>query len=244
MKRNPNRTVTKACRWCDAQFTIPKCRDGREHFCTPACRLAAREAKSKADLAERTRTCATCGGQFVARGWQIRTGIGRYCSKACALPCLESGRTPETVVKRVASRKASRLAGLWAPKTGPDHPSWKGGPEAYRQRLKESGKLREHTRKYRAKNPEKVREFVRRRQGRKLGRLPRGTIKRIGFAQRWRCAACATGIRQAFHMDHIMPLALGGQHEPSNIQLLCGPCNVRKSAKHPVDFMQSRGYLL
>lgn len=41
-----------------------------------------------------------------------------------------------------------------------------------------------------------------------------------------------------------MPLAKGGEHTPFNIQLLCPRCNVRKSAKHPVDFMQENGYLL
>jgi hypothetical protein len=34
-------------------------------------------------------------------------------------------------------------------------------------------------------------------------------------------------------IDHVMPRALGGNDCMSNLQLLCGPCNRRKAAKHP-----------
>jgi len=44
---------------------------------------------------------------------------------------------------------------------------------------------------------------------------------------------------EGFHLDHIMPLALGGLHEDSNLQLTCPICNLRKSAKHPDDFLRS-----
>jgi 5-methylcytosine-specific restriction endonuclease McrA len=47
-----------------------------------------------------------------------------------------------------------------------------------------------------------------------------------------------------YHIDHIMPLALGGSNTDDNIQLLRQRCNNQKCAKHPVDFMQSRGFLL
>ena len=35
-------------------------------------------------------------------------------------------------------------------------------------------------------------------------------------------------------VDHVMPRALCGPHVMSNLQLLCGPCNRRKHAKHPI----------
>ncbi|WP_269759257.1 HNH endonuclease [Variovorax sp. E3] len=75
-------------------------------------------------------------------------------------------------------------------------------------------------------------------------RLPRGTVKKIGGLQRWRCACCEVDIRFRFHMDHVISLAAGGEHAPLNIQLLCKTCNLKKSAKHPVDFMQQMGKLL
>jgi 5-methylcytosine-specific restriction endonuclease McrA len=45
-------------------------------------------------------------------------------------------------------------------------------------------------------------------------------------------------------MDHIIPLALGGTNTDDNIQLLRAKCNKQKGAKHPIDFMQQRGFLL
>ncbi len=46
------------------------------------------------------------------------------------------------------------------------------------------------------------------------------------------------------HLDHVVPLALGGPNVDSNMQLLCPPCNQRKGAKHPVSFAAELGMLL
>lgn len=95
------------------------------------------------------------------------------------------------------------------------------------------------------KNPEKVSEYAHKRSGVRIARLPSGTIEKIGAAQRWKCACCAVSLKRAkYHKDHIIPLALGGDHVPSNIQLLCPSCNLSKGAKNPIDFMQSKGKLL
>ena len=36
-----------------------------------------------------------------------------------------------------------------------------------------------------------------------------------------------------YHVDHRMPLSLGGSNYPDNLQLLCPTCNLSKSATHP-----------
>lgn len=36
-----------------------------------------------------------------------------------------------------------------------------------------------------------------------------------------------------FHVDHIMPVKLGGSNHPENLQLLCAKCNLAKSSIHP-----------
>lgn len=50
------------------------------------------------------------------------------------------------------------------------------------------------------------------------------------------CRGCGHAPDDAtdLEVDHVMPRALGGPHVMSNLQLLCGPCNRRKSAKHPI----------
>ena len=75
-------------------------------------------------------------------------------------------------------------------------------------------------------------------------RLPRETIPRLLEQQRGFCAGCSCNIRLRFHVDHIMPLARGGRHDPSNLQLLCPPCNLQKHAKDPLAWRQSKGFLI
>ena len=63
-------------------------------------------------------------------------------------------------------------------------------------------------------------------------------------AQKWKCAACRKSLKDGYHVDHVVPLARGGGNGKSNLQMLCPKCNMTKSARDPVEFMQSLGFLL
>lgn len=76
------------------------------------------------------------------------------------------------------------------------------------------------------------------------GKLSGGLAKKLLRLQRGKCACCRVHLGDDYHMDHVMPLALGGENIDDNIQLLCPTCNRSKHAKHPVDFMQQRGFLI
>lgn len=77
------------------------------------------------------------------------------------------------------------------------------------------------------------------------GRLSPGLADRLFTLQSGKCACgCKQPLGTDYHLDHIMPLALGGSNTDSNIQLLRASCNHKKSAKHPVDYMQSKGFLI
>lgn len=71
-------------------------------------------------------------------------------------------------------------------------------------------------------------------------------VSEILRRQKYKCAECGVSVRskKSRHIDHVMPLALGGTNWPSNIQILCPPCNLSKGAKHPIDFAQRKGRLL
>ena len=77
-----------------------------------------------------------------------------------------------------------------------------------------------------------------------VGSVSGGIVNKLMSAQKCMCACCGKRLGDDFHLDHIMPLALGGKHEDSNIQLLHARCNLQKHSKHPVDFMQQMGFLL
>ena len=86
------------------------------------------------------------------------------------------------------------------------------------------------------------------RRARKIssrGVLSKDIAEKLFKLQRGICACgCAQRLGENYHLDHIMPLALGGGHEDVNMQLLRDRCNISKGAKHPIKFMQERGFLL
>lgn len=93
-------------------------------------------------------------------------------------------------------------------------------------------------------NPDAKKIYHANRRDRAIGHLSVGLTQRLFKLQRGRCACCSEPLGRGYHLDHIMPLALGGVNEDSNMQLLRAICNMRKSAKHPVEYMQSKGFLL
>lgn len=98
-----------------------------------------------------------------------------------------------------------------------------------------------------AANPEAVKAHKQNRRSRKLkagGKLSVGIAKKLFVLQRGKCTCCGLPLGDNYHIDHIMPLALGGTNTDDNVQLLRQRCNNQKYAKHPVDFMQQRGFLL
>ena len=96
-------------------------------------------------------------------------------------------------------------------------------------------------------NPEARRIISQNRRARKLangGKLSKGLSAKLFKLQKGKCPCCNQPLGDDYHMDHIIPLAKGGANEDLNIQLLRQQCNQQKSAKDPIEFMQSRGKLL
>lgn len=237
-RNRPCQRVGVECAFCEIRYEKRADRVRSPDYCSLACRKSA--AKNKR-IAERGRTCEICGAFFVPRIYQLKMGQGRFCSNKCAVQSsLPITRSAESRRKSVETWHAN---GNTVP-SGSEHPLWAGGPCATRQRRTESGKDAAYQREFRARNPQRVREWAVKRSGRKLSRLPWGTIPRLLELQKWKCALCHKNIRDSYHVDHIIPLKLNGKHDPSNLQILCPSCNLRKSAKHPVDFAQERGLLL
>ena len=98
--------------------------------------------------------------------------------------------------------------------------------EAHAERLKA----------WRKNNPEKARERERSKDARRrgaFGKLSKGIEKKLFEQQGGLCVCCKQELGDNYHLDHIMPLALGGTNTDDNVQLLIAKCNLRKSAKHP-----------
>jgi 5-methylcytosine-specific restriction endonuclease McrA len=101
--------------------------------------------------------------------------------------------------------------------------------------------------RWRKKHPEATRVYAQNRSARQRangGKLSTGLSAKLFKLQRGLCPCCGKTLGADFHLDHIIPIKLGGMNIDSNIQLLRKRCNIQKSAKHPIEFMQSRGFLL
>ena len=108
-------------------------------------------------------------------------------------------------------------------------------------------KIRKYKRDWYARNPEKNKTIKALNKAKRRGASGKYTHKQILellYSQKYKCVVCKCNIKNQFQRDHIIPIALNGHNDISNIQLLCPMCNRKKSAKNPVDFMQENGYLL
>ena len=96
-------------------------------------------------------------------------------------------------------------------------------------------------------NPEAKRIYTQNRAAKKRengGTLSMNLAAKLFELQQGMCPCCNQPLGDNYHMDHIMPISLGGPNIDSNIQLLKQQCNLQKSSQHPIDFMQSKGFLL
>lgn len=101
--------------------------------------------------------------------------------------------------------------------------------------------------KWPKENPEARRAIHSRRKARKLGDsgppYSGADVKELLKKQGGKCAYCAVRLKGKYHVDHVMPLALGGSNSKSNIQITCPDCNLKKHALHPIDFAHKIGLL-
>lgn len=95
---------------------------------------------------------------------------------------------------------------------------------------------------YQRDNPEKtrLRNAKRRLLFTKDNTITKPQMKQLMSYQNSQCACCSSpiGIKpRDHHLDHIIPLALGGENVISNIQYLCQFCSNMKADKHPEEWI-------
>jgi 5-methylcytosine-specific restriction endonuclease McrA len=73
-------------------------------------------------------------------------------------------------------------------------------------------------------------------------KISAGTIKSLFMDQEGKCVFCKEPLAE-YHVDHIIPIARGGDGREENLQLLCPKCNLSKRAKDPVRYMLEAGII-
>ena len=101
---------------------------------------------------------------------------------------------------------------------------------------------------WRKRNPEKRAAIIRnnrdRRRAQSLGGVSSMALAAWTTKQKKACYWCGCKCPKGFHIDHYVPLSKGGKHELANLVIACGPCNLKKNAKDPLDFAREVGRLL
>lgn len=198
------------CKHCGVLFK-PKATD-RVTFCSRECAFAYKEKnKSPVYTVIHAGYCKGCGSAFVSRNAR-----SKYCSAACVV------RVRPAYVSTAPSVKACKCCGSeYKPKS-------KTCPELYCSN----------------ECKDKVKHAQKRVDRLKRKALVRGvTVEgvdpfRVFDRDQWRCQLCGartprakrgTYSDNAPELDHILPLAKGGEHSYLNTQCACRKCNSLKS---------------
>jgi 5-methylcytosine-specific restriction endonuclease McrA len=89
---------------------------------------------------------------------------------------------------------------------------------------------------WRKANPKRAAETHRMtqqtRRARKLGQFVEKVDPRVVYVRdKGLCGICGTTVYGKFHIDHVIPLARGGEHGYANTQIAHPECNLSKGAK-------------
>lgn len=207
--------LSKLCLTCGSTF---KPTDHGHVFCSRACYFINKRHKPMLGA------CVFCGKEFTRRNGQLRR---RFCSRKCGavrLPlvtCLVCGVQfhPKRTIQ-ASTGLPPRFCGVVC-----------------------SGASRRNT-------PEQLRMLRARKNTARRLRLSTVRVERIDpisvfERDEWRCYLCGEltlseerGNRRhpkAPVLDHVIPLALGGDHVMSNLRCACNFCNTSKGARLVVD---------
>ena len=76
-------------------------------------------------------------------------------------------------------------------------------------------------------------------------RIGKATIRKILDRQEYLCLICFDNLRvKEYHIDHLVPISLGGSNQHSNLSAMCARCNLIKSSLVFKNETSMREYIL
>lgn len=116
---------------------------------------------------------------------------------------------------------------------------WRNRERLIEKAREKNRQSREYRRSWGQTNKEKVLAYSRNRRAREYRAAgshgPEDVAQQYG-RQGGKCYYCGEGVGEQYHVDHIVPLLLGGSNGPENIVIACPWCNRSKGARHPMEF--------
>jgi hypothetical protein len=172
------------------------------------------------------KSCTRCGETKSLEAFSVKERGKPYLKSHCKKCCSEKSASWAKLNPEKVKVKSLEWAKLNPEKKKKANAMW-------RSKNTRTEKQKEQTNSWSKNNPDARRIHRQNRRARKLnngGTLSKGLAEKLFKLQRGKCICCG--------------FALGDQNVDSNMQLLRSVCNMQKSVKHPVDFMQHRGFLI
>lgn len=257
--------IIKTCETCKILFSVPPCRNNAK-YCSMKCMPRSGELNRNWKGGLVSCECKICGKIFNRKNKDVKKSGGKYCSLSCngkaqgivkkdkcdALRIVKNCKICNAEIKVKPSHadkegtycsKQCMSIGYMSSLKGSNNPNYRSGGICHTPEY-----IKAASKKWRVNNPESVRIYrINRRslEAGAAGKLSKNLLSKLLILQKGKCACCKIQLSKTIvHRDHINPLFLGGHNMDNNIQLLCCKCNQSKGKKHPIDFMQSIGFLL
>lgn len=205
---------------------------------------------------EGIKRCAACGQDKPKSDFHKNARMADGIRSSCKVCVLAGNR--KSVLQHHEKRKREKREVYERVKNTPEYQTYS---KAHREATKEAKSA--YDREYNRRNSQK--KVAQAAEWQKANRDRRSAITRNYDARRrlktangistadlaaWMssqkkvCYWCGGKCAKGFHVDHYVPLSKGGAHEAHNLVIACGPCNLRKNAKDPLDFAREVGRLL
>lgn len=216
-KNNGYRTphISRMCEVCGTEIPVGTRADSVT--CGDTCRDERannlRKSRNRATRGTKLPTsCSWCGGAMPKNGHAL--------SKFCGDECRHSFAVDRSLRNYRANRARMRETHSEWKKRNPDY--WK------------TWGIQNRDKTYRSKARRRARE----RNAYVLDVNNADIFKRDNGL----CYSCGEPIEvDSFHIDHLVPLALGGTHEPNNVAASCARCNLSKGPRMTELAIQKRG---
>lgn len=213
------RPLTKLCPVCGIEFANNI--RGTNKYCNKLCRNKYYEnnlkvAKPRKTPSKKFGCCAYCNKLYTYDG---RLVTKMYCGKVCCGKAQQAKRRTTTdATNCVVCDKALPTRTTTALRIYCSKACYNKSPATRARNARKQGKRRAI----------KLKAFV-------------SDVNRFAIYERdgWRCQICKLKVNPRYtgthpkapSLDHIIPLAVGGTHQPSNVQLTHFGCNARKSSR-------------
>lgn len=225
------------CPECGERFWLYKSAEKKgKKRCSMACRDSAKRALIYDDKNQKKK-CSNCGEWKPFSDYTPSKGsksgpksLQAYCRPCTTEMAAEWARKNPSRRAEINRESSIRNKGNKRPPT-------------QEQRERRNAAARE----WRKKNREKVLMWnkIRLHRQRAAGDVPsRDGLNYMRCMQDFRCTYCGVLLGLAgshIHLDHKMPISRGGTNDGSNLQWLCGPCNLKKGVSTHEEYASKVG---